>query len=192
MLAPLRSRASSRASRPDSFGRSDGDDSWDTEAEACLHGGLGGGWRGSWAEGGKGARGMAKPWASTSAWKPVSLPAVEKLLNSNQTFELDRRHWPAWAQDSTQMERLWLYCPDEENSLTIPGSTSRAIARLLTERYDSKDSRPFNYNFYLISQTTDGTLFQSRPIRTEDPPHHSTNPPSWLEAYGPPPPGFYR
>jgi hypothetical protein len=127
-------------------------------------------------------------WRSTEEWKQVQMPVVEELLGSNQTFGLDRADWPSWAQASTQMQRLWVFCPDDENAMGVPGSTAKVVARLLTERYDTKDDpRPYNYNFYLFAQSTDGRLFQSPPITTTDPRHHSTGPPQWLDLYGPPP-----
>jgi hypothetical protein len=85
------------------------------------------------------------------------------------------------------MQRLWVYCPDDENPLNVPGSTVTVVMRLLTERYDPNDTQPYNYNFYLFAKTTDGRLFQSPPIRTTDPPHQSSTPPQWLDAYGPAP-----
>ncbi len=85
------------------------------------------------------------------------------------------------------MQRLWVYCPDDKNPVSFPGSTAAVIEGLLTERYDCKDARPYNYNFYLFVQTTDGRFFQSPPIETTNPRHQSSEPPRWLDAYGPPP-----
>ncbi len=49
------------------------------------------------------------------------------------------------------MNRLWLYCPDDENPLGVPGSTAKVVGRLLTERIDQKDAPDvYNYNFYMI------------------------------------------
>ena len=124
---------------------------------------------------------------STGDWKPVEFGVVDGILGSNQTFRLEKAHWPSWAHCSTQMQRLWVYCPDQENSPAVPGTTANVVARLLTERYDSKDFRSYNYNFYLISRSTDGRLYQSPPIRTSEPQHHSSAPPDWLESIGPPP-----
>lgn len=128
-------------------------------------------------------------WQSTGTWREVKFPVVSGLLSSNQTFRLEPNHWPAWAHSSTQMQRIWVHCPDAENPIGVPGSTATVVARLLTERNDPKDvPETYNYNFYLYAQSTDGRLFQSPPIRTSDPKHRSTAPPEWLNAYGPPPP----
>lgn len=52
---------------------------------------------------------------------------------------------------------------------------------LLTERIDAKDfPRPYNYNLYLIAETTDGLLFQSPPIVPVDPTHRSSSPSTWF------------
>jgi len=127
-------------------------------------------------------------WKSTEAWKPVEADAVRELLGSNQTFSLERKYWPHWAQDSTQMERIWVYCPDHEHPGTLSNSTVAVVARLLTERFDlSDDPLPYNYNFYLYTQSTGGELFQSPPIKTKRPRHHSSEPPGWLDEYGPSP-----
>lgn len=128
-----------------------------------------------------------KDWQSTGNWKPVDFEAVEPLLSSNQTFQVDRAQWPAWAQESTQMQRLWVYCPDADSPIQPAGVNATVVARALAERYDSKDTKPYNYNFHLFALSTDGHLYQSPPIRTTLPAHHETTPPGWLDAYGPPP-----
>ena len=130
---------------------------------------------------------MSMQWYSTKRWKPADFPVVQDLISSNETFQLDQQHWPPWANASTQMRRLWIYCPDEENQQHVPGSTTTMIARLLTEREDQKDApQVYNYNFYMYAQATDGSIYQSPPIRTNLPPHRSSEPPEWLDAYGPP------
>ncbi len=127
-------------------------------------------------------------WQSTGDWAQVDIPAIEPLISSNQTVGLDPVHWPGWAQGSTQMNRLWVYCPDDENAPSVPGSTVKVVARLLTERVDQKDAPEiYNYNFYMIAESSDGRYFQSPPIKTTDPPHRSTAPAQWLDASGPPP-----
>lgn len=117
-------------------------------------------------------------------WKPVDLPVIEDALGSGLTFELPSSHWPSWAQSSTQLQRLWVYCPDEETTITSSGTTAEIIGRLLTERYDPKDlPKPYNYNFHLLAESSAGGYLQSPPFRSSDPTHHSSAPPDWLESY---------
>lgn len=130
--------------------------------------------------------GMKDP-LSTESWKAADFRAIEPLLRSNDTFKLERAYWPPWAQRSTQMERLWVHLPTAENPVNAPGVNASIVARALTERLDSRDSRPYNYNVYLFAQSTDGRLYQSPPIRATIPNHHEAMPPSWLDSYGPPP-----
>lgn len=126
-------------------------------------------------------------WKSTGEWKRIELDVLESVAGTTQTYRLSMQQWPSWANSLTQMNGLWIYAPDAKNRLQVPGSTASIVARLLTERHDVKDSKPFNYNFYLIAESTDGQLYQSPPIRTVDPAHHSTKRPDWLERCGPPP-----
>jgi len=52
----------------------------------------------------------------------------------------------------------------------------------MSERIDWKDyPYIYNYNIYLITGTTDGRFFQSTPIKTNDPKHHSTSPSTWFD-----------
>jgi len=121
-------------------------------------------------------------------WKPVRLPILEKLVGSGQTYQLPTTNWPSWARTSTQLRRLWIYCPPTTAPLSSTATTAAIVARLLSERYDSKDApRPYNYNFYLLAESTSGGAFQSGPIRTSEPPHHAADPTTWLDSYGPPP-----
>ena len=124
---------------------------------------------------------------STESWKQIRLPAFQGYAGSNETYELDRSHWPSWAHGSTQFERIFVYCPDYENQISSQ-TTASIVGRLLTERYDIKDQpKPYNYNFYMLVLSTGGQVYQSPPIVTSSPPHHSSEPASWLNAYGPPP-----
>jgi hypothetical protein len=65
--------------------------------------------------------------------------------------------------------------------------TTAIVGALLTERIDPKDKpKVFNYNFYLLAETTDGKLYQSLPIVPTDPKHHSSSPSTWLNSLGNP------
>jgi hypothetical protein len=124
----------------------------------------------------------------SKAWKPVDMQSLDSILGSGQTCALPRAHWPGWTRSTTQLERLWIYCPDDETPITSHATTAGIIGRLLTERYDRKDQpKPYNYNFYFLAQSTSGEVFQSGPMRTVSPAHHSSAPPEWLDRYGPPP-----
>ena len=121
-------------------------------------------------------------------WKRIDLPILNELIGSGQSYALPSSHWPSWARGEQQFRRIAIYCPDPTQSLASTATTARVIGRLLTERYDPKDlPEPFNYNFYLLTQTTRGEIFQSGPIPTTDPLHHSGSASTWLDTYGPPP-----
>jgi hypothetical protein len=121
---------------------------------------------------------------SESVWEPLDNPSIE---GSGQTFVLPRQAWPAWAQRSTQFERLWIHCPDTEHPITSSETTAAVVARILTERFDHKDKpRPYNYNYYLIVKSTSGEVLQSGPLRTSDISRHSSQPPDVLDTYEPP------
>ena len=111
-----------------------------------------------------------------------------KLSEPGETYALPSEHWPTWGHSSTQFERMWLYCPDADNPVTSKETTAAVVGRLMTERHDVKDEpRPYNYNFYLVVESTDGRAFQSGPMRTSDVSHHSSQPHAILDGYDPPP-----
>ena len=118
------------------------------------------------------------------SWTPLD-PTFNLVRNSTQTYALPRKTWPDWARRSTQMRRLLIYCPP--GGIASTATTANVVGRILTERFDAKDDpRPWNYNYYLLAETTRG-VFQSGPLRTTNPPHHSSGPPPDLDAYGGPP-----
>ena len=120
------------------------------------------------------------------SWTPLDLPIYNTIRGSTQTFYLARESWPQWARDTTQMRRLWVYCPGTPSPSTA--TTAAVVGRILTERFDRKDHpSSYNYNYYLIAESTSGVAFQSGPLRTTDPPHHSTGPADSLDAYQAPP-----
>lgn len=131
-------------------------------------------------------------WQSTGNWTPVQINVAEAAIASTETYELDRTQWPNWALSSTQTQRMFLYGPDEGYGRSVSGSTVAVIGRLLTERYDPKDT-PLNYNYdiYLLTESTGGVYHQSPPIRTSELidglKHHSSGPPALLDSCGPAP-----
>jgi hypothetical protein len=59
-------------------------------------------------------------------------------------------------------------------------TTAQHVARLLAERYDPADEAPYNYNWYSIIQSADGSYWQSSPSRDVDFGHHLSVPISEL------------
>jgi hypothetical protein len=120
-------------------------------------------------------------------WKQVDFPVLDQVAGSGQSYLLPSTSWPKWAAGGTQFRRILIYCPDPANPLASTATTARIIGRLLTERFDPKDlPRPFNYDFYLLAESTSGRAFQSGPIAASEPAHHSSAPSTWLDGYGPP------
>ena len=123
-------------------------------------------------------------------WKRIEFPIFNELVGSGQTYDLPTTSWPSWARGQGQFRRILIHCPEADKPLAPTMTTAAVIGRLLTERYDLKDlPKPFNYNFYLLTETTRGELFQSAPIPTTDPLHHSASASTWFNSYGPPPVG---
>jgi hypothetical protein len=124
---------------------------------------------------------------STSHWAAVQMPILKTVELSTSGCELDRGHWPSWAARGTQFNRILAYCPQPGATPRAASSSSRILAALLTERLDPKDYPQFyNYNLYLIAETTDGRLFQSPPVVPSNPTHHSSSPSTWFEGLGSP------
>jgi hypothetical protein len=126
-------------------------------------------------------------WKSTGEWKEIELDIARSIIGSTQVFEVSRPYWPSWAHSSTQMNRLWIYEPSSSIGKQVPSSDIHIVAHLITERVDPHDKKPLNFNLYLIAESTDGRHYQSPPLRTTDPVHHSTGVPKWLEDCDPPP-----
>lgn len=118
---------------------------------------------------------------STSAWKPIDLSVLRSTELTTSGCELSRSQWPNWANEPP-FRRIAAF----SGSLSGSASTS-IIASLLTERLDPEDyPKEFNYNLYLIAETTDGRLFQSPPIIPSEPKHHSSSPSTWFNNLGSP------
>ena len=124
---------------------------------------------------------------STSAWKPIELPILKAIELTTDARELPRAHWPSWAVESTQFNRILAYTHRAESNLRVTSLSTGILAELLTERIDLKDApQIYNYNIYLIVETKDGRFFQSSPIKPSDPTHHSSSPSTWFEGLGSP------
>lgn len=124
---------------------------------------------------------------STANWKPIDLPALKAIEGSTDVCALSRQYWPSWAAESTQFNRILAYSRNAlPSSASILPSTG-VVATLLAERRDSKDwPQIYNYNFYLVAETTTGQLFQSSPIVPSDPKHRSSAPSTWFNGLGSP------
>lgn len=69
------------------------------------------------------------------------------------------------------------------SSTSTTNSSSAMVAALLVERKDPKDyPHSFNYDWYLVAVAADGTQFQSRPIHSTEPNHHSSSPSTWFDG----------
>ena len=119
---------------------------------------------------------------STSAWTPVEFPLFDQLTDSTAPCQLSRSNWPRWAAESTQFTRA-AYDPYPATYLRSTESSTGLIGALVTERIDPKDSpQIFNYNVYLLARSADERPYQSPPIATNDPPHHSSLPSTWFDG----------
>jgi hypothetical protein len=124
---------------------------------------------------------------SISKWKPIELSILNDIECTTDAYELPRNKWPKWAETSTQFNRMIAYSHQIGSNVSTTFPSTGIIATLLTERIDLKDApRIYNYNIYLIAETTDGRLFQSSPIIPNDPVHHSSSPSTWFDKLGSP------
>lgn len=124
---------------------------------------------------------------SRGSWTPVELPILTTIQLTTEAQELSRVNWPAWATRSSQFNRILVYWDKPGSELQAASTSTGTLTALLTERLDPKDApKIFNYNLYLIAQTTDGRLFQSPPIRPSNPAHHSSSPSTWFDELGSP------
>jgi hypothetical protein len=122
---------------------------------------------------------------STSTWKRVDLPLIEHIRRSTDIRALSRTQWPSWTASSTQFNRILAFSQLAALGTTLP--STGVVAALLTERIDPSDApKIHNYNFYLIAESSSGEYFQSPPIRSSDPAHHSSAPSTWFEGIGSP------
>ena len=121
---------------------------------------------------------------STCLWKQIDLPVLRSIKFTTDACELAHENWPAWTFGSTQFNRFTIHAESKLKSTSPP---SGIIATLMSERIDLKDApNIYNYNIYLIVETTDGRFYQSTPIKTNDPKHHSTSPSTWFDGLGSP------
>jgi hypothetical protein len=114
------------------------------------------------------------------------MPILSSITKSTEATEIPKKHWPSWSNGSAQFNRMVVYSAPDNHDIQTSLSSTPLIA-LLTERIDTKDyPSMYNYNIYLIAETTDGKLYQSHPIKPKDPAHHSSKPSTWFDDLGSP------
>ena len=124
---------------------------------------------------------------STLRWSTIELTTLNEIRASTDLQELSHEKWPTWAKSSTKFNRILAYSRQAGRNLSTISTSTGIVATLLTERIDPKDAPCiYNYNIYLIAETTDGRLFQSPPIIPKDPVHHSSSPSTWFDNLGSP------
>ncbi len=126
-------------------------------------------------------------YSSTSGWKLIDLPILRNIALSTDMQELSRDNWSRWAASSTQFNHILAYSRSAQCDFGSTSPSTGICAALLTERIDLKDNpRIYNYNIYLIAETTDGKLFQSGPLMPSQLSHHSSSPSTWFEGLSSP------
>lgn len=110
-------------------------------------------------------------------WSPIRSEIVTSLVASGCTFELPREQWPFGSTES-QFVRIFVYGLTEQERIPSSVTTAEMVARLLTERFDAKDTLPLNYNWYSIVERSDRQFFQSGPHKDVDFGHHLASPAS--------------
>ena len=124
---------------------------------------------------------------STLSWTTIELSILNEIRASTDLQALSREKWPTWAKSSTKFNRILAYSRQAGSNISAISTSTGIVATLLTERIALKDaSRIYKYNIYLIAETTDGRLFQSGPIKPEDPAHHLGSPSTWFDKLGSP------
>jgi len=116
-------------------------------------------------------------------WTNIGLPAFAPIRSSACTCELTPPAQPGWAQDAEQVERMFIYALAPGETIPSVETTALHVARLLSERYDPQDERPWNYNWYAVVETANGDLYQSGPHRDVDFGHQMAEPPAFLSHY---------
>jgi len=111
----------------------------------------------------------------TRTWSPIDASVVDPILRSGCTYELPRDIWPFGSTES-QFLRMFIYGLAANEETPSVATTALVVARLLSERFDSKDTQPINYDWYSIMQRSDGAFFQSGPHKDIDFGHHLSSP----------------
>jgi hypothetical protein len=109
-------------------------------------------------------------------WTTIPEESFVPVRNSGCTRELARSQWPPWARGAHQVQRIFAYGIAPSTSAPSNTTTSELVGRLVSERYDKKDSDPYNYDWYAVVQVKNGALLQSGPHKDVDFGHHLAQP----------------
>lgn len=110
------------------------------------------------------------------SWTTLQPEFFGLIRDSSCTDELQRDEWPPWARTAPQVERMFVYALALDETVPSVRTTGTIVARLLSERYDRKDQKPYNYNWYAVVESVNGTLYQSGAHRDIDFGHHLSQP----------------
>jgi hypothetical protein len=110
------------------------------------------------------------------SWTPIHSAVVLPILSSGLTYELQSGEQPTWAREAKQFLRFFAYGLAPGESAPSFRTTNQVVGRLLSERHDPKDEAPFNYNWYWVVQSSDGSFYHSGPHRDVDFGHHLYEP----------------
>ncbi len=116
-------------------------------------------------------------------WTKIDLPAFGPIRDSGCTYQLSGTLQPQWARDAHQVQRMFVYALAPGETIPSVETTAKHVARLLAERYDRKDAKPWNYNWYGVVETPAGELYQTGPHRDVDFGHHLGAPPAFLSSH---------
>ena len=113
-------------------------------------------------------------------WVQINFPSFQSIRQSGCTHELGRPYELSWANKAEQVERVFIYALAPGETIPSVATTAEHVGWLLSERYDPKDAKPWNYNWYAVVQASSGDLYQSGPHRDIDFGHHLDRPPEFL------------
>jgi hypothetical protein len=71
---------------------------------------------------------------------------------------------------------MWAYHLAPGETASSSQTSAQVVARVISQRYDSKDTQPFNYDWYAIVQGSDGAFYHSGPHKNVDFGHHRSAP----------------
>ena len=78
-------------------------------------------------------------------WVQINFPSFQSIRQSGCTHELGRPFELSWANKAEQVERVFIYALAPGETIPSVATTAEHVGRLLSERYDPKDAKPWNY-----------------------------------------------